>query len=107
MAHRIQTISLRKRLRDTPTNQPDFLAAFELFLFDYFEGLAKVSKDTYFLEVYERDVRMYDRQFRQGYIARLVELPQITEDLALPEEERIELLYKVLVEPFATLKQYQ
>lgn len=93
---RIQKIPLRKRLQNVSANQPDFLAAFELFLDDYFWSLAQMRNNPYFLEIFENNVKKYNDQ--QKYDCILAELPEIAD--TLPGTKGIEFLYESLVMPF-------
>lgn len=95
----VAKIPLKERLRAIGTNKPNFLAAFELFINDFFLEIAKITRSKYFESVYYSFVAEYNDQNGGCVLTEIVHRAD-----ELPSEEKLDLLYTVLVEPFAALK---
>lgn len=97
----IERIPLKRRLQQiTPTGATP-LAIFEVFIDDYFTGLARISNDIYFINLYENVISNEDPLYEKSYF--LTSVPQALD--VLPPKERDALLLKILVEPFARLQE--
>lgn len=94
----VPKIPLKERLQTAGTNRPDFLAAFEIFANDFFLEIAKMTGNTYFESVYYSFVADYNDE-NGGYV--LSEIVHRANEL--PTAEKLDLLYTILIEPFAAL----
>ena len=92
----IERISLQERLNTIQNCKPDFLEVFEMFPEDYFVTWTDIHDNVLFLERYEDEICCYSfSDGKQHYLNETVRMVQ-----SLPDEERDDLLYKILVEPF-------
>lgn len=94
----VPKIPLKERFQTAKTNKPNFLATFELFVNDFFLEIAKITGNTYFESVYYSFVAEYNDQNGGCVLTEIVHRAD-----ELPSEEKLDLLYTVLVEPFAAL----
>lgn len=93
---------LNSRLKRLQTEKPNFLAAFELFVDEFFMELDSIynAGDIPFLwRIYEDHIQRYET-FRYPLI--LAEI--ITLANRLPSDEGDALLYHILIEPFTYAK---
>ena len=100
----IKKIPLAQRLRQAGAKQPApcFLHIYRLFLDTYFNGLAEMAGDDRVrTDILEGSLRPYVSKY--GEMPLLVEF--VTESMDLPRWELGELLYQVLVKPFAAIKE--
>lgn len=89
---------LSERLKSIGSDKPAFFAFYTLFLQDYFKGLSEVTKLPYFSNRYDSTFFRYDPD------AFLV-LPEMIEQVsAFVPDKRGELLFYLLIEPFAFIK---
>lgn len=93
-------IPLTERLEQVGTNNPVFLNAFELFPDDYFSAFAELTGKPYFQKVYQKTVKPFHD--RQDHFCVLSELIFFAGEL--PRERREKMLFRILIEPFAHLK---
>lgn len=92
----IERISLQERLKVIQDCKPDFLEVFEMFPEDYFETWTNIHDNVLFLERYEDEISRYSfSDGKQHYLNETIRMLQ-----SVPDEERDDLLYKILVEPF-------
>lgn len=91
-----ERISLQQRLKGIEDSKPDFLEVFEMFPEDYFSTWADINEDVQFLSCYVDEIAPYSiSDSKQHYLNETVRMLQ-----SVPDEERDDLLYKILVEPF-------
>jgi len=95
----VPKIPLNERLQAAGPVTPNFLAAFELFVDDFFITVAKLTKSPYFEAIYHRYVAEYN-DVNSGCVVS--EIVHRADDL--PQRQKLELLHTVLVSPFAALK---
>lgn len=96
---KVKRIPLNLRLQMAGTNIPNFLAVFEVFVDDYFEGLTQISENSYFTKVYHNQSSKINCS--QDVAILLTEMPHVTD--SFPRKEGIEMMYEILVEPFALI----
>ena len=98
----ILKIPLDQRLKRLGSKAAIPFACLELFIDDYFSEAAKMC-DGYkpdLWKIYESEVMQYN--YRDGSDSLLTEIVHVAD--GLPCDERTNLLYHVLVEPFAALE---
>lgn len=96
-------IPLEERLKRAGKNSGDFQSAFKMSVDSYFYGWDEIMGGSYFESIYEHR------------ICSLVNVSnleiQLSSLIACSEEidavERLELLYRILIEPFAKLEMRQ
>ncbi len=98
---KVPRIPLEQRLLQHKSGEAKFLAAFELFVDDFFEAVGKMSGDLTVMETYEDAVSGYN--YRNGMDLVLSQMVVVAD--GLPKEDCGELLYRILIEPFAILEQ--
>lgn len=98
MVERIK-ISLDERLRRAPANIHNSLSVFEMFCDDFFNGMTQLSGDGYYMETYVNYIEKHIGEGNREPI--LCEMVPICD--ALPIVEKREMLFRILMEPFARL----
>lgn len=93
-------IPLTERLEQAGVSGPIFLNAFELFPDDYFNAFAELTGAPYLGDVYQTEIQPFHDQ--QDHFCVLSEIVFFAGDL--PQNERQNILYRILIEPFAGLK---
>lgn len=53
---KVKLIPLKQRLQEVATNTPNFLAVFEIYLDEYFQGLTDISGNPYFMNYYQNQI---------------------------------------------------
>lgn len=96
-------LPLTERLQSAGTAAPNFLAAFELFISDYYKCLAGMTLDPRFSAVYDTVVSPYSHRPKGGESMELLLSEVVAVVMDLPRTKRAEVLYKLLIEPFARL----
>ena len=89
---------LSEQLKNIGSDQPQFFPFYVLFLQDYFRGLCLATFLTYFASRYDNSFSRYDPD---AFVALAEMIEQVTTFIP---EKRGELLYYLLIEPFAYLK---
>ena len=104
MAHRLTKLPLAERLQRAGTASPNFLAAFELFATDFRDGLAELTMDPRFTAAYNTTSAPYSHRPKSGENMELL-LSEVVAVITaeLPPAKRGEVLYRLLIEPFARL----
>lgn len=96
-------IPLSERLQSAGTVAPNFLSAFELFISDYYTTMGEMTQDPRFSATYQTAIAPYSRRNKGGELTELL-LSEVVDVVSeLPPPERAEVLYKLLIEPFARL----
>ncbi len=95
----VTKMPLDYRLQTGEDGEPAVLAAFDLFIDDFFHGLDEIIGDSYFGPVYEDHIEKYN--YAKGWDSVLAEMVSIAD--GIPNREKSELLYLLLVEPFSML----
>lgn len=96
-------IPLAERLQCAGTAAPNFLGAFELFVSDFYEGLAEITLDPHFRAVYDTCISPYSYRDKDGRSMELLLSEVVAVAAELPQAERAGVLYQLLIEPFARL----
>ena len=92
----ISKTPLRERLQMAGSARP---AAFGLFMDDFFCAAAPMTgNETYLLDVYNERIQLYNDSGRDLLLFEMIHLAD-----SLPPDERDELFYRILIEPFALL----
>lgn len=99
----IQKIPLNKRLQQASDCRANFLAAFELFTEDYFEGMAQITGKPEFTDNYQKQIRKHYHESKGDYL--LAELSVLADKLT--GKDGIWLLYRTLIEPFAAITEQE
>lgn len=104
MAHRLTKLPLAERLQRAGTASPNFLAAFELFATDFRDGLAELTMDPQLAISYNTIIAPYSHRAKGGKNMELLLSEVVAVIMAeLPPAKRGEVLYRLLIEPFARL----
>jgi len=96
-------IPLSERLQSAGTTAPNFLAAFELFISDFYTTLEEMTLDPRFSTTYQAAISPYSYRTKDGKVMELLLSEVVGVVSELPPPERGEVLYKLLIEPFARL----
>lgn len=96
-------LPLIERLQSAGTAAPNFLAAFELFVSDFYESVEGMTLDPSFSAAYDTIISPYTHRTKGGESMELLlsEVVAVVSDL--PQGKRARVLYQLLVEPFARL----
>lgn len=96
-------VPLSDRLQSAGTAAPNWLAAFELFISDFYECLEDMTLDPHLGTIYEAIINPYSHRTkgRNNMELLLSEVVAVVSDL--PRPKRAEVLYNLLIEPFARL----
>ena len=96
-------LPLTDRLHSAGTATPNWLAAFELFISDFYTALEEITLDPRFGTVYNTIIGAYSHRDKDGRSMELLlsEVVAVVSDL--PQAKRCDVLYKLLIEPFARL----
>lgn len=92
--------SLDQKLKEAGKYVPYYLPVFTAYIDDYFLGLSQICENGYWKEIYRNEIYQYGEE--KGSLPRLYEMAPIADSLA-PAEKR-NLLYRILVEPYALLQ---
>lgn len=93
-------LSLKERLQGIADGSTGFPFAFEAYVDEYFKELCTISGGTYFETVYRQSVCRYLNQC--GTDCVLAEMVSFADSLY--PQAKIDLLYRLLVEPFPFIK---
>ena len=96
---KINLIPLEERLQKAGRDSPGYSAIFPLPLDSYFYGWDELLGGSRFMEMYSQEIRRYVPPFDVGEKCTILEALAFSAEL--PPVERLELLAKILVEPFA------
>jgi len=93
-------IPLKERLQKAGCNVPNFLCVFEIFIEDYFKGMTQISGNPYFDMIYQSKIGKNNHNDEVAIF--FAEMPQVAR--SMKEEEASELIYLILIEPFALIE---
>lgn len=96
-------LPLTERLQRAGTAAPNWLAAFELFISDFYTALEEITLDPRFRTVYDTILGPYRHRNKDGRSMELLLSEVVAVVSELPQAKRAEVLYKLLIEPFARL----
>lgn len=99
----IPKVPLNKRLQQASDCRANFLAAFELFAEDYFEGMVQITGESDFMDRYQKEIRKHYYEGKGDYF--LAELSVLADNLT--GKDGIWLLYRVFIEPFAAITEQE
>lgn len=94
----VERISLKKRLESVESDENVFLPVFDIFAEDYFNELVSITGDEKYRNIYEKEVRGYEKVADTQYF--LNELVSVAEC----KSEKADFLYRTLIEPFSVMK---
>lgn len=94
---KVPQIPLKQRLQSIESGKANFLAAFELFVDDILQEVLNMTGYVAAVLDCQEKVRKYESQ----KVMVLAEMVAVAD--RLPDEERKELLYSMLIIPFASM----
>lgn len=90
---------LNERLHAVNGTKTGYLPAFYIFMDEYFNTLSKMCGSEYYLSLYTGRLKKFDCWDGKGHVLAMV-IPTSLLDESITPQDRMELLYRVLVEPF-------
>lgn len=109
--NRISRIPLKERIQKIKNQKPDFLGIFNVYVGDYYVGLAYLDENSdYFRDIYFERIRSIEKA-----VESVLTIPEffdilLEDDIDLSrgaEKEREKILYQTLVEPFIKIKNFE
>lgn len=102
----MQKLSLSKRLRVVNNNKMKYPVAFYIFVDYYFDTLSQMSGSEYYSSLYNDCLKKYCCWDDKIHVLSEAITTSLSNDNFSPQE-RMELLYRVLIEPFVDTKVWE